>query len=428
MSSDVAELIRDADEVPDSWREVVLSDVADVNPETLRASTPPDFTFGYIDISQIDSPGQCSGWTEQSFGDAPSRARRRVQIDDILVSTVRPYLRSFAQVPSADIPLVASTGFAVIRAGPEADQQFLYQHILHSSFIDHLTPRMTGSNYPAVSAGDVEAYPILLPPLDEQRRIAEMLRSVDEAIAATQAVYEAAIAAQASAFETFLRSGNDVPGSAPVTGWTTGKIDGVHRLPAGWHIVKLVDVARLESGHTPDRKKPEYWDDGDIEWISLHDTQNLERCDISETDMRITQAGLANSSARLLPPGTVCFSRTATVGKCVIMAKSMATSQDFANFICSPRLNNRYLLHLMRWMQPVWKALASGSTHKTIYMPTFKALQIVLPSRAEQDGIAATLDSFVSVLEGHAGSLARLRSIKAAVMSDLLSGRVRVPV
>lgn len=267
---------------------------------------------------------------------------------------------------------------------------------------------------------------IPLPLLDEQRRIAEVLRSVDEAIAATKAVYEAAISAQASAFETFLQSGNALPGSAPVTGWTTGKIDGVRRLPAGWQIVKLVDVARLESGHTPDRKKPEYWDGGDVEWISLHDTQNLERCDISETDMRITQAGLANSSARLLPPGTVCFSRTATVGKCVIMAKSMATSQDFANFICSPKLNNRYLLHLMRWMQPVWKALASGSTHKTIYMPTFKALQIVLPPRAEQDGIAATMDSFVNVAEGHAASLTRLRSMKAAIMSDLLSGRVRV--
>lgn len=143
--------------------------------------------------------------------------------------------------------------------------------------------------------------------------------------------------------------------------------------------------------------------------------------------MRITQAGLANSSARLLPTGTVCFSRTATVGKCVIMAKSMATSQDFANFVCSSKLNNRYLLHLMRWMQPVWKALASGSTHKTIYMPTFKALQIVLPSRAEQDGIAATMDSFVNVAEGHAASLIRLRAMKTAIMSDLLSGHVRVP-
>lgn len=239
-------------------------------------------------------------------------------------------------------------------------------------------------------------------------------------------MYDGILAAQTAVFQSFLQSGERVPHSEPITGWMTGKISGVDELPPGWRIVKLVDVARLESGHTPDRKKPEYWGGGNVEWISLHDTQNLERCDICHTEMRITEAGLANSSARLLPAGTVCFSRTATVGKCVIMAKPMATSQDFANFVCSPELNNRYLLHLMRWMQPVWKALASGSTHKTIYMPTFKALQIILPPRAEQDEIAATMDSFVTTAEGHAASLAHLRSLKANLMSDLFSGRVRV--
>lgn len=323
----------------------------------------------------------------------------------------------------------AFAGYLIrFRLDPAKIDPYFARNIVQSAeYWDWIATVQRAQAQPNINAQEYATLPLMLPPLDEQRRIAEVLRSVDEAIAATQAVYEAAISAQASAFETFLQSGNYVPGSAPVTGWTTGKIDGVRRLPTGWQIVRLVDVARLESGHTPDRKKAEYWNGGDVDWISLHDTQNLERCDISETDMRITQAGLANSSARLLPPGTVCFSRTATVGKCVIMGKSMATSQDFANFICSPRLNNRYLLHLMRWMQPVWKALASGSTHKTIYMPTFKALQIVLPSRAEQDSIAATMDSFVSVAEGHATSLIRLRAMKTAIMSDLLSGNVRVP-
>ncbi|API59460.1 hypothetical protein BSL82_09175 [Tardibacter chloracetimidivorans] len=304
-----------------------------------------------------------------------------------------------------------------------SDPEFTYYFLQHFPMKDYAT----GTGVPTLNRNDVHAVDVVFPPLDEQRRIAEVLRSVDEAIAATQTTYDAAVAAQAAAFATFLQSGNLIADSLAVNGWTTGKIDGVHRLPAGWQIVRLVDIARLESGHTPDRKKPEYWDGGDVEWISLHDTQNLERSDIEQTEMRITQAGLANSSARLLPPGTVCFSRTATVGKCVIMAKSMATSQDFANFICSPKLNNRYLLHLMRWMQPVWKALASGSTHKTIYMPTFKALQIVLPTRAEQDQIAATMDGFMAVAEWHAASLERLRLIKAAITSDLLSGRVRVP-
>ncbi|WP_354301223.1 restriction endonuclease subunit S [Sphingomonas sp. PvP015] len=409
------------------WPTMAFSEAVAINP---KRPLPKTGDVPFLDMAALPlrgAPVQVLEKRPVASGGA------RFQAGDTLFARITPCAENgklgFVSAVVGDTTAQGSTEFVVMGARDGLTLPEYVRWLSGWSFVrNHAIGLMEGTSgrqrIPAWAFDEIE---VPVPPLDEQRRIAEVLRSVDEAIAATQAVYEASISAQVAAFETFLQSGNYVPGSAPVTGWTTGKIDGVGRLPAGWQIVKLVDVARLESGHTPDRKKPEYWDGGDVEWISLHDTQNLGRCDINETDMRITQAGLANSSARLLPPGTVCFSRTATVGKCVIMAKSMATSQDFANFICSPKLNNRYLLHLMRWMQPVWKALASGSTHKTIYMPTFKALQIVLPSRVEQDGIAATMDSFVSVAEGHAASLSRLRSMKAALMSDLLSGRVRVP-
>ncbi|ROT94837.1 hypothetical protein EB810_06675 [Altererythrobacter sp. FM1] len=362
--------------------------------------------------------------------DARKLAQKRLQAGDIILersggSPAQPVGR--ARRFEAEGCYSASNFMQIMRPSDKVDNWFacyLLDYLYDQGHTEPLQKATTG-----IRNLDFKTYlhlPVSVPSLDEQRRIAEVLRSVDEAIAATQATYDGILTAQAAVFQSFLQSGERVPHSQPIISWMTGKISGVDQLPPGWRIVRLVEVARLESGHTPDRKKPEYWDGGDVEWISLHDTQNLERCDISHTEMRITEAGLANSSARLLPAGTVCFSRTATVGKCVIMAKSMATSQDFANFVCSPELNNRYLLHLMRWMQPVWKALASGSTHKTIYMPTFKALQIILPSRAEQDEIAATMDSFVNTAEGHAASLTHLRSLKANLMSDLLSGRVRV--
>ena len=321
--------------------------------------------------------------------------------------------------------MTTNQGFITFRGGKELDEEFLLHWLIAQR--KNLVAAAGGSTFKELSRGTAKLLPILLPPLDEQRRIAELLRSVDEAIAVTDEVCQQVASSQASAFATFLQQANKSEYGVPVEGWSTGRIAGVNRLPVGWSIARLVDVAKLESGHTPDRKLPEYWEGGEIEWISLHDTQNLEKADIERTELRITEAGLANSSARLLPTGTVCFSRTATVGKCVIMAKSMATSQDFANFVCSPKLNNRYLLHLMRWMQPVWKQLASGSTHKTIYMPTFKALQIVLPPRAEQDAIAECMDSFTASLEANSQALKVLREKKVALMGDLLSGRVRVP-
>ena len=95
-------------------------------------------------------------------------------------------------------------------------------------------------------------------------------------------------------------------------------------IPEDWDFVRLTTVAELESGHTPSRRQPRYWG-GDIPWVSLHDTEALNQKEIYITIQTVTQEGINNSSARLLPKGTVIFSRTATVGKTTALGREMAT-------------------------------------------------------------------------------------------------------
>ncbi|OBQ97485.1 restriction endonuclease subunit S [Mesorhizobium sp. AA23] len=416
-------------EVPEGWLEIPLSDCL----EDFRNGWTYDTRAldGTVPMTRIEtiSSGQID-YDRIGFAQPDERIEAfKLRRNDILFSHINS-VEHIAKVAIKKDERALYHGMNLMRLRPNAQvvPHFLFARLQSDETRDHFRATCKRAvNQASLNKGEIGSYRFLFPPIDEQHRIAEVLRSVDEVIARTQAVYDAAVATQHAAFATFLSSGDRSNESHVIAGWTTGRIDRVERLPKGWQIVKLVEVARLESGHTPDRKKPQYWDGGDVGWISLHDTQNLEKTDIAETEMRITRAGLANSSARLLPAGTVCFSRTATVGKCVIMARSMATSQDFANFVCSENLNNRYLLHLMRWMQPVWKSLASGSTHQTIYMPTFKALQIVLPTLVDQDTIAEAMDGFVNAIDGYAEELDRLRNMKSSLMSDLLSGRVRVP-
>ena len=71
---------------------------------------------------------------------------------------------------------------------------------------------------------------------------------------------------------------------------------------------------------------------------------------------------------------------TATVGKATVMGCEMATSQDFANYVCGERVHNHYLVHLFRFMAPEWKRLMAGSTHNSIYMPVFQKLQVLASS------------------------------------------------
>jgi len=197
-------------------------------------------------------------------------------------------------------------------------------------------------------------------------------------------------------------------------------------IPEDWDCALIANVARLESGHTPSKRKPSYWG-GSVQWVSLHDTALLDSREISATTKTITEDGINHSSARLLPQGTVVFSRTATVGKSTVMATSMATSQDFANYICGPDLDNYFLVYLFRSMGRTWQRLMAGSIHNTIYMPVFKALKIALPPLPEQRAIAAALSDVDALLAGLDRLIAKKRDLKQAAMQQLLTGQTRLP-
>ncbi|MFD4601760.1 restriction endonuclease subunit S [Streptomyces sp. NPDC058464] len=162
-----------------------------------------------------------------------------------------------------------------------------------------------------------------------------------------------------------------------------------------WPTVPIRLVARLGSGHTPNRSVPEYWDNCTVPWITLADVWQLRSGTtdvITETKEKVSKLGLANSAAVKHPAGTVILSRTASVGFSAIMGADMATSQDFATWTCGPKLDPRYLLHSLRATAPDLKRIATGSTHKTIYMPDIEQLRVPLPPTAEQRRIADFLD------------------------------------
>ena len=160
--------------------------------------------------------------------------------------------------------------------------------------------------------------------------------------------------------------------------------------PDGWRWRKLTDVARLETGHTPSRKHPKYWG-GKIPWIGIKDATRNHGRTIHDTIQKTNDIGIANSSARILPKATVCLSRTASVGYVVVMGTSMATSQDFVNWVCTPELDHRFLMYVLLSERSAFLRFASGTTHQTIYFPEVKAFHVCVPPAREQRAIADML-------------------------------------
>jgi restriction endonuclease S subunit len=129
---------------------------------------------------------------------------------------------------------------------------------------------------------------------------------------------------------------------------------------------------------------------------------------VSETEEKISELGLANSSARLLPKGTVILSRTASVGFTGILDRPMATSQDFVNWICGPRILPEYLWYAFRGMSQEFERLMMGSTHQTIYMPQVQSFATPIPSISEQLGIIRFLDRETTKIDALIGKIENL--------------------
>lgn len=269
-----------------------------------------------------------------------------------------------------------------------------------------------------------------IPPQAEQQAIAGCLDAIDDTVRKSLELIASLHATKNATLRELLTLGVR-RGSAPLmplpARWVLGRVvENVTHIPTDWSLVTLTKVAKLESGHTPSREKPSYWG-GDIPWVSLADTDALDALTIANTAECVTQDGIDHSSARVLPVDTVLFSRTATVGKATRLARPMATSQDFANWICGPRLVPGYLVQVFRHMQREWLRLQEGSTHQTIYMPVFKKLQILLPPKPEQEKIAAVGEAFDRRLELERFALAALIANRDALAQELLSGRLRLP-
>lgn len=223
--------------------------------------------------------------------------------------------------------------------------------------------------------------PVPLPPLEEQRRIAGILDQADAIRAKRRQVLAHLDKLTQSIF-------HDMCGKEAWRAVTpTPREPNEH----GWQWMLLEEVARLATGHTPDRKCDEYWN-GSIPWISLPDIRSLDGHEANETTLCVTEAGIKNSSAVVLPPGTVCFSRTASVGFVTKMGRHMATSQDFHNWVPKPDLNPEYLMAALRVSRSHLLGATDGSTHKTIYQRTAKTFRVLLPPRDLQDQFAARVE------------------------------------
>jgi type I restriction enzyme, S subunit len=169
------------------WEVKRLGEIIETDPENLSSETRPEYTFNYIALEDVDR-GFLRSYSEQRFATAPSRARRKLRVGDVLVSTVRPNLQSHLLFDAEGSNWVCSTGFCVVRCHHNVTHPgYIFFQMFANGVSRQIDSLLAGSNYPAINSGDVRALEILLPDYDEQAAIAAVLSDMDAELAALEA-------------------------------------------------------------------------------------------------------------------------------------------------------------------------------------------------------------------------------------------------
>ena len=156
-----------------------IQDVCKINNANLSAKTDPSYRFKYLDISSIIAPDTLGDLKEYTFKDAPSRARRIVSKNSLVLSLVRPYFKAFVIIKNAE-NVIASTGTAVLDVKKGYDFRYIFHSFFSKRFGLYCEQKMNGTNYPAITPTDVKNYEIFTPSIEEQVKTGDLLSNLME--------------------------------------------------------------------------------------------------------------------------------------------------------------------------------------------------------------------------------------------------------
>ena len=196
--------------------------------------------------------------------------------------------------------------------------------------------------------------------------------------------------------------------------------------PEGWEHKTMFDIAETIGGGTPSTAIPAYWDDGDITWFSPTDLTHNDCLALLDSRKKITEAGLRNSSAKMLAAGTILMSSRASIGYFGMHDKPACTNQGFISLIPHDERYRYYLLHNLMSRKDEIESMAGGATYKEINKSTFRAMPITWPDSGlaeEFSGFAADVMRQVRTLKQQ---IEKLRQARNLLLPRLMSGQLPV--
>ena len=333
--------------------------------------------------------------------------KKTFQRDDILYSEIRPQNRRFAYVDFSPIDYIASTKLMVIRAKKDVvSPKYLYYFLKNSSTVAELQllAETRSGTFPQITFSEVANLTIPVPSLAVQEVIVQTMQCLEDKITCNEQINDN-LEQQAQSYFQELFVDNADP---------------------EWAIGTISDLGTVVGGSTPSKAKPEYYTESGIAWITPKDLSINKSKFVSHGENDITELGLKNSSAAIMPEGTVLFSSRAPIGYIAIAAGEVTTNQGFKSVVPKPEIGTPFVYFFLKNTLPVIEGIASGSTFKEVSGSTMKNVPAVIPDAetlAKFSDFCAPIFAQQRILEEQNQSLATLRD---NLLPKLMSGEIDV--
>ncbi|WP_151943291.1 restriction endonuclease subunit S [Aliarcobacter butzleri] len=393
--------------LPKGWSLVELNEICNIN----MGQSPKSESYNENNIGLPLIQGNADIKNRKTLPRTyTSDITKKCKIGDIIM-TVRAPVGAIAKSYHN-----ACIGRGVCSITPKENNDFLYHFLV--GYEDKWDKLSQGSTFTAVNGNDIKKIKLPLPPLEEQKKIADILSTVDKKIAFVEENINATEELKKGLMQKLLTEG---------IGHTEFKDSELGRIPEGWKVVKLEEVCtKIVGGGTPSKNEPDYWNNGTIPWVTPSEFTKSKSNYISVTESKISEEGLKNSSATLLAIGTVIMSSRATIGECKINTIEITTNQGFISFQCNDLLNNLYLLYFIKQNKPNILKISSGSTFLEVSRTSMKNFSIAIPPLEEQKQIAEILSTVDKKLENLKEKKQSFEELKKGLMQKLLTGEVRL--
>jgi len=318
------------------------------------------------------------------------------------------------------------------------DNTYLKFLLLSEPIQAELRGRASGTTVVGIKQSELRKVVLPLPPIDEQCAIASVLGALDDKIAQNRCTAQALERLVRAIFRAWFVDFEPVKAKAagatsfpsmpqPVfDALPTRFVDSdIGPVPEGWDVEPLSKVCTLVSGGTPKRSESSYWGGG-VPWYSVRDAPSDSNVWVTTTTDEISEEGLVNSAARLLPKGGTIISARGTVGKIAMVGVPMAFNQSCYGLLPADEQAFGYLYQLVQSAVGELQQRTHGSVFDTITRTTFDALAVVSPKRAVVTSFTLVTNPLFEVMLSLKQESTKLAEMRDYLLPRLLSGVVRV--